>query len=91
MKVIATTQEGYILEAGRDEVANLMGMYSSYSDGFRIPSIGDDINIEGLYEKYRAAERIRNEKASLDGIINMLQRAAADVEPFIVKKEAGHE
>ena len=35
MKIIGKTEDGYIIEASQDEVANLIGYYSKYDDRSR--------------------------------------------------------
>ena len=63
MKIIGETKEGYIIEASKDEVANIMGFYSN----FQIPTdkkvkIGEEIEIEKIYARYRAFESIIKSK-----------------------------
>jgi hypothetical protein len=68
MKVIGTTVNGFILEATNDEVANLIGFHSSYSDGFpRKIESGTVINVSPMYRHLyalSAAERSLADMAS---------------------------
>lgn len=53
MKIIGRTEKGYILDATKEEVANLIGFYSAYEKDFRKKSIGigSEINISGMYKQ----------------------------------------
>ena len=62
MKIIGETENGFILEASKDEVANLKGFYSDYNlskNNKELESkIGGIIEIEPIYNRYRAFESI---------------------------------
>ena len=49
MKIIGKTKDGFILEATKDDVAGLAGLYYTYETQF---DVGDIIDIEGLHSKY---------------------------------------
>ena len=49
MKVIAKTENGYILDASADDIAGIEGMYSHEKK----INLGDEINIAGLFNRYR--------------------------------------
>lgn len=68
MKIIGSTDSGFILEASRDDVSALEGLYS-HEKNFRV---GDAIDVYGLFSKYRS---IRN--ALKD--INILKRSAQTI------------
>lgn len=59
MEIIGKTKEGYILKASKNEVANLIGFYSDYSDEFRSKGleIGDSIQISKMYNRLYKQER----------------------------------
>jgi hypothetical protein len=71
MKVIGTTKRGFLLDASDDEVARLIGYYSSYAvrDKFRkskVVNVGDEIQISEMYNslielvgKVKTMEQIR--------------------------------
>ena len=59
MKIIGTTQDGYLIDAKQDELANLQGMYSHYDKNFRL-NIGDEINIKPFYDMAKEAVCLRN-------------------------------
>lgn len=65
MKIIGSTDGGFILEASRDDVNALEGLYS-HEKKFHV---GDAIDVYGLFSKYRS---IRN---ALNDINNLKQSA----------------
>ncbi len=82
-KIIGTVKNGFILEIGQDELAQLLGYYSpsSYDGKYdkgcarKDPEIGDAINIAAMYSHLReltsASTEIRQLAAKL--------RASADL------------
>lgn len=65
MKVIGKTDDGYILVASKDEVANLAGFYSAYSEGVRV-EVGREVKVSemyGLLGRIRNAEGVLKEAA----------------------------
>jgi len=50
MKVIGETNDGYIFEASKDEVQNLIGYYSRYQSGVVI-RVGDHIKVSAMYQQ----------------------------------------
>lgn len=64
MKIIGDTENGFILEASKDEVANLKGFYSDYNLRSNVNNkeleskIGGIIEIEPIYSRYRTFESI---------------------------------
>ena len=60
MKVIGYTETGYMLDATKEEIANLIGFYKTYGEEFRKKSIGigSEINVSGMYKQlYGLAEK----------------------------------
>ena len=53
MKVVGYTEKGYMLDATKEEIANLIGFYSTYGEEFRNKSIriGSEINVSGMYKQ----------------------------------------
>ena len=78
MKIIGYTGKGYMLDATKEEVANLIGFYSTYSEEYRKSSIGigSEINVSGMYKQlYRLAgsyEDIERAKDNLKRCIELL-------------------
>lgn len=53
MKVIGITTNGFLIEASKEEIANLQGI--CYVDSrFKYPSAGDEINISDVYRKIQS-------------------------------------
>lgn len=84
MKIIGKANNGFILEANTDEIANLMGMYSRYSAGYKDqkPHVGDEINIKGLYNKYAALKSLRKRCQEIRFSAERIFEAIDDLEPF---------
>lgn len=78
MKVIGRTEKGYILDATKEEIANLIGFYSEYGKGFKEKSIGigSEIKVSGMYKQlYELAgsyEKIERAKENLKRCIELL-------------------
>lgn len=83
MKIIGATEDGFILEASRDDVAALEGLYS-HQKKFKV---GDLIDIYGLFRQYKtirmALDDIHRLKQSAQNIMN----SADWVEEFREGKE----
>lgn len=84
MKIIGESREGYIIEASKDEVANLIGYYSKYDDKFKI-SVGDKINISGMYQQLY---NLKNNQPRLKEIVKTLRNLADLLEPVCPVIEA---
>lgn len=74
MKIIGTTAEGLLLSATHDEVANLAGANSAYSNGYRKPKPGDEIKV---WSRFKQLDAIHFHRAQLGKIAAEL-RAYAD-------------
>ena len=96
MKVIGETEEGVLLTASKNEIANLFGAYSSHQMdeiGMKTSDIkpGLEINVKGAYEKmywleHRGYEfnelrvRLREALNRLENDVPLFKRIV-DVEP----------
>ena len=66
MKIIAKTDSGYLISATKESIANLMGYYSSYSDGFnRDLKIGDTIKISQMFTHLYTMKSLEKELAKV--------------------------
>ena len=78
MKVIGYTEKGYMLDATKEEIANLIGFYGTYVEGYKKKSIGigSEINVSGMYKQlYGLAgsyEDIERAKDNLKQCIELL-------------------
>ena len=85
MKVIGRTEKGYILDATKEEIANLIGFYSTYNEEYRKASIkiGSEINVSAmfkqLYDLHWKHDDIKKIKEKLRQCINLLD----EVNPLI--------
>lgn len=80
MKIIGKTRDGFILESSAEELANLCGHYSHYPsvDGYKTPSVGDDVQVSAMYHKLYELARDRDKiRQAKDALID----AAARLEP----------
>ena len=78
MKIIGYTEKGYMLDATKEEIANLIGFYSTYGEDFRkrFTGIDSEINVSGMYKQlYGLAEKhdyIERAKDNLKQCIDLL-------------------
>jgi hypothetical protein len=77
MKIIGKTENGFVLIASADEVANLIGYHSKYSDAkaVRDLDVGSEIRVA---EMYRHLSRLGHAKQEISDMAAKL-RAAADL------------
>ena len=85
MKVIGYTEKGYMLDATKEEIANLIGFYSTYSEEYRKSSIGigSEINVSAmfkqLYDLHWRHDDVEKAKEKLRQCIDLLD----EVNPLI--------
>jgi hypothetical protein len=86
MKIIGLGDETVILQANRNEVANLLNFYSKYDNGFPKLVADMEINIEAFY---RNATRYKNALSNkkLDDIRNALETMLNLITPLQVVAE----
>ncbi len=61
MKIIGKTSSGFIIEAGENEVARLIGFYSSGRASETLLKIGADIQVNPMFDQlYKIKELKRN-------------------------------
>ena len=78
VKVIGKTKNGYILEASRDDIAGIQGMYGHSAN----IEIGTIIDIEGLFKKYSNVNSAFNDISRLRQTAEMITSAADWIEQF---------
>jgi hypothetical protein len=89
MKVIASTESGFLLDATQDEVANLLGLHSKWSKGATVKP-GDVLEISKIY---RTFYEIRCTDKHLGSHIEDLKRCAQALETIqtsIIHKTAAN-
>lgn len=77
MKIIGITNAGYILEAEREEVANLVGYYGEYDlKRARDFGVGSTINVhkmyKSLYELKGVESEMENARERLDAVMKLM-------------------
>lgn len=78
MKIIATTENGYIIEASKEDVVNLTGYYSLYDKDFKNLKIGDEIAIHEMFTQLYTLEK---KKQDLSQTVRTLRNLADLLEP----------
>ena len=69
MKIIGSSSTGFILEASRREVFNLIGFYSEYSEKRPDLKPGDDFNVSKMY---RQLYELSANKDTIDKVVKNL-------------------
>lgn len=77
MKIIGQTDRTYIIEASKDEIANLIGYYYTGSDGCPHLKPGDQIQVSAMYSKLSA---LKNNRWQLNSAISYLEGIAKSLE-----------
>ena len=83
MKVIGKSEDGYIITATKDEIANLQGLYSHYSDEFKV-NVGDELNIKPFYDMAKNANSIRSRRDELESMARHIDSALRIID-FVTK------
>lgn len=78
MRIIGKTKDGFIIEASRDDVAAMEGLYS-HQKKFEV---GDLIDINGLFNRYRSVDMAFNDIDRLRNSAENIIKAASWIEEF---------
>lgn len=78
MKIIGATENGYIIDADANEVANLIGYYSKYTKDFVKPKVGDEIQVDAMFKQLHT---LANKKNDLSQTVKTLRNIAELLEP----------
>ena len=78
MRIIGKTEDGFILEASKDDVAGLEGLYTNEKN-FRV---GDLIDFDKFHNKYRSVESALNDISRLKAAAQRIIDNAEWVEEF---------
>jgi hypothetical protein len=76
MKIIGTTQNGFILESSETELANIAGYFSKFSGVVEQFKIGSEITVSAVYQKLDA---LANAKTELKSMEDKLQAIAQEL------------
>ena len=82
MRIIAETKEGFLLEARKKDVANLIGYSSEWSQEYKEnkPKIGDDIQINKMYNQLYS---LAGKQKDLQSVVMTLRGMADLLEPTV--------
>jgi len=78
MRIIGKTEDGFILEASRDDVAGLEGLYT-HEKKF---NVGDLIDFDKFHKKYRSIDSALNDISRLKAAAQRIIDNVAWVEEF---------
>ena len=78
MRIIGKTEDGFILEATKDDVAALEGLYT-HEKNFRV---GDLIDFDNFHSKYRSINSALNDISRLKAAAQRIIDSAKWVEEF---------
>lgn len=82
MKIIGESQSGFILQASKEEVSNIAGHYSNYSEGFRA-NVGVEIPIAEMYHNLRALANSKRALEEAGKVLHSIADSLKIVEPII--------
>jgi hypothetical protein len=88
MKIIGKNADGWIVDISEDELANLTGYYSHYSnvDGYKKPAIGDIVQVSKMYHKLHemadADKRIQEYARSIEKYFEILRDPLSPFKEF---------
>ena len=78
MKIIGTTENGFIIDADTNEIAKLVGYHSKYTDSFKKPKVGDEIKVDAMFNQLYT---LANKKHDLSQTVKALRNIAELLEP----------
>lgn len=78
MKIIGKTEDGFILEASKDDVAAMEGLYS-HQKRFQV---GDLIDMEGLFTRCKSIDMAFNDIDRLRSSAENIIKATSWIEEF---------
>jgi hypothetical protein len=88
MKIIGSTNNGFIVEASEDEIANLCGYYSKYQHSEQLRTnvpvkVGDSINVAQMYSQLILLASLESRMADARGILKTVTGGLTMVDPII--------
>lgn len=82
MKIIGVTTNGFILESSRDEVANLLGFYSGYSEKAKVGELKSGAYIK-VAEMYSQLYQLAGAKKKIVEAQKQLREVADRLDPLV--------
>ena len=83
MKIIGYTANGYMIDANRDEIANLLGCFASYSLKNQTLTYGTEIKISDMYNQLYRLNQMRD---SIEGIQKQMKNminTLTEIDPIL--------
>jgi hypothetical protein len=84
MEIIGENGDTLILSASRREVANIIGVYSDYTEGGRVKT-GSEIKVSDVFSKYysimKAHQKIKEIKMHCSSILDSVQTVESIIPP----------
>jgi hypothetical protein len=81
MKILGSTQNGFLLEVTENEIALIQGFRNTYTDKYRTPNVGAVIDISKIDRISRFVRTLDQDK--LQGIKSNLKSAIADIDEAV--------
>jgi hypothetical protein len=96
MKIIGTTENGYLIDATKSEIAHLSGYYSQFDDKIKDKvKVGADINISKmfnqLYDLSSNQKRLKGTISTLRNLADLLEPVCPIIEDSIKNAVGGTE
>lgn len=85
MEVIGKTEDGYIIEASKDEIAHLIGYSSKYDNGARV-NVGDEIQVNKMFNQLY---ELKQNAPELNKVVKTFRNLADLLEPVcpVIEKQ----
>ena len=87
MKIIGKTNDGFIIQASKTEVANIIGFYSEYDNdyGKNKPEIGTEIRLHDMYAQLYTLANHQKELGNIAVRLEDYAKTLRIIEPIINK------
>jgi hypothetical protein len=87
MKIIGQTEDGFLISASRDEIANLVGFYFGGADGCPQIKVGVEIPINKLWTRLYTLQQSEGIIRSLAQNLESFARDIKETQPLIWPEE----
>lgn len=85
LKVIGLSQQGYIIDVSKSDVASITGFSSTYADGFKDPKVGDELNVGQCWDSMKKTQEILEFR---DQMVTRLEKQIAQLQSIKFPKFA---
>lgn len=80
MKILATSYNRVILDASKDELANLIGFYSQFT---KLPQPGDEIKVDAMYMQMYTLASMADRMKSVHRELLQMAEALKEIEAYV--------